>query len=482
MSVRTHPLAGATSVRHRDLDQIPAERVGLDGDLGPFALLHGLARVAHQVDQDLLDLDPVGPHGLQAGGDADPGDQALLPGPDEGQRARLLDQPRDGLEPALRLAAGDELPQAADDLTGPQGLLGGLVEDLDGLRDGLGIRLGQQAPAAPGVVGDGAERLVQLVGQGGGHRAHRAQARDVDELGLQFLEARLGPLPLGQVVDEAGEEDLLARAHLADGELHRKGRAVRPLARHDPVGSDDAALPGAPVVREVAVVLAAHRLGHQHAHVPPDGRGRGIAEEALGRRAEGGDGPRLVDDDHGLGHGVEDRAQVGLAGAQVRLGLLLLVDAEDDAAMPRRPALRVEAHPPARAQPADVAVRPHDPVVDLVAPARPQGPLDGIGPRPAVVGMHQGLGRREGGQSLGRHAEEPGAGRRDRDAAARDVQGPDADAHLVQGPPEFLDGRRAVTAGIGRDRGDGVRHRQRLRKKTSGRTEDIVGVAPKASM
>ncbi len=42
------------------------------------------------------------------------------------------------------------------------------------------------------------------------------------------------------------------------------------------------------------------------------------------------DQPRLVDDHHRLRHRVEDRAEMGLAGAQLRLHLLLLFDAEDD--------------------------------------------------------------------------------------------------------------------------------------------------------
>ena len=65
------------------------------------------------------------------------------------------------------------------------------------------------------------------------------------QLGLQFLQARFGLLPLGQVADEAGEETLVAGFHLADRELHRKGRAVLALADHDAADADDAPLAGA---------------------------------------------------------------------------------------------------------------------------------------------------------------------------------------------------------------------------------------------
>ena len=103
----------------------------------------------------------------------------------------------------------------------------------------------EQPARALQVVGDRRQRLVELVGERRGHLAHRGQPRDVHQLGLQFLQPRLGLLPLGQIADEAGEEALVARAHLADRKLHRKGRAVLALADHDAADADDAPLAGA---------------------------------------------------------------------------------------------------------------------------------------------------------------------------------------------------------------------------------------------
>ena len=105
----------------------------------------------------------------------------------------------------------------------------------------------QQPPRALEVVGDRRQRLVELVRQRRCHLAHRGQARDVHQLGLQFLQARFGLLPLGQVADEAGEEAPVARFHLADRELHRKGRTVLALADHHAADADDAALAGVEV-------------------------------------------------------------------------------------------------------------------------------------------------------------------------------------------------------------------------------------------
>ena len=158
-------------------------------------------------------------------------------------------------------------------------------------------------------------------------------------------------------------------------------------------------------------MLAPHRLRHQHPDVLPDDLCGRVTEEALGGRAEGVDGSGLIDDDHGLGHGVEDRTEMCLTGAQVRLGLLLLVDGEDDTAVMGRSAIRIECHAPTRAQPEDLPIRPHSPVVDLVTPALPQRPLDGLRPGWAVLRMHQGLSCGESSQLLGGNAEEAGASR-----------------------------------------------------------------------
>ena len=71
-----------------------------------------------------------------------------------------------------------------------------------------------------------------------------------------------------------------------------------------------------PVVQialEIAVVALAIGRRHQHADVLADHLVRAVAEQPLGRRAERLHDPALVDDDHRVGHGVEDRLEMGLA-------------------------------------------------------------------------------------------------------------------------------------------------------------------------
>ncbi len=98
-------------VHDGNLDVVRSRGAGLDAQFAPVPLLHGLAGVAHQVDQDLLNLNAVGQDGRDPRIHVHARDNALLPGPDQGQRAGLLDQARDGLDPLLGLAAGDELAQ-----------------------------------------------------------------------------------------------------------------------------------------------------------------------------------------------------------------------------------------------------------------------------------------------------------------------------------------------------------------------------------
>jgi hypothetical protein len=113
---------------------------------------------------------------------------------DQARAAGLLDQFGQAGRLALAGSAPDEVAHAVDDVAGPQGLGGGLVDGVAHLGlVGLATPVDQAARAGQ-QVGDGRQRLVQLVGQGRGHLAHGRQARDVDQLVLQFLQPRLGAL------------------------------------------------------------------------------------------------------------------------------------------------------------------------------------------------------------------------------------------------------------------------------------------------
>ena len=136
---------------------------------------------------------------------------------------------------------------------------------------------------------------------------------------------------------------------------------------------------------------------------------------------------------------------MGLAGAQLRLHLLLLFDAEDDPAVPVGPAFGVEMHLPPRAQPATPPIRQHDTVFDLVTAAVPQHAFNGVGAGLAVVRVDEILGRGKARQTFSWNTEEAAAGLRSADAAGGNVQRPDADTDLVEGLPEVL-GRQRFAA------------------------------------
>ena len=236
----------------------------------PWRMRHRLQRIAEQVDQNLLDLDPIDQHQIVLRVEIEAKLDALFAGAGEAERAGFLDQLGEAFDALFGFAARDEIAQPPDDLAGAKRLLGGAIQRAFDL--GLvGIGAGRQQPARTlHVVADGGERLVEFVRQRRGHLSHRAQARDVNELGLQFLKPRLGLLMLGQIADKAGEVGRAAGLHFADRKMHRESRAVLALAGHDPADADDMPLAGGSVARQVPVMARTVGLGHQHADVLAD--------------------------------------------------------------------------------------------------------------------------------------------------------------------------------------------------------------------
>jgi hypothetical protein len=82
------------------------------------------------------------------------------------------------------------------------------------------------------VVGDRRQRLVDLMGERGGHLAHGRQSRHVGEFSLQFLQPLVGLLAFCEVADESAEEAPFPYVHLADGLSHccRDQEVVAPFA------------------------------------------------------------------------------------------------------------------------------------------------------------------------------------------------------------------------------------------------------------
>ena len=70
-----------------------------------------------------------------------------------------------------------------------------------------------------------------------------------------------------QVVDDPDEDAFLSDHAFADGEIHRKNRAVFAPPLHLASYPDDARIARPAVTVDVAVVLGPVWLGHQHVHI-----------------------------------------------------------------------------------------------------------------------------------------------------------------------------------------------------------------------
>ncbi len=246
----------------------------------------------------------------------------LLASADEGQGARLFDHFDDALHLLLGLAARGEIAQPADDLARPHGLLGGLVHRI---LDGRPLRMHRHSPRAGGSLSynwrspsaaDSAharDRRPSRPWPGDGRHAASSACSSCSfaTFSCRSVRSRTKPVKLRRP----------APLHLADGEMHRKGRAVLPLARHHPADADDPSLAGALVALHIAVMPAMIGLRHQNMHIGAQDLVRTPAKQSFGRRAEGLDAPLLVDDDHRVGHGLENEAQMLLAAPAARASI-----------------------------------------------------------------------------------------------------------------------------------------------------------------
>ena len=71
-------------------------------------------------------------------------------------------------------------------------------------------------------------------------------------------------------------------------------------------------------------MLLAKGRGHEHLHILSNQRRFSVAEQALGGRVEGLNDALLADHDRRIGHGVENRPQMRLTGAEIASGRLIM--------------------------------------------------------------------------------------------------------------------------------------------------------------
>src|ERR1700730_11045112 len=106
------------AVGHCDLYRFAVEQCRRHLELAPFARCHRLERVTHQIDEDLLDLNPVAKCPAVLRAEAKARSNTDRSGLGQRQAARLLDHCNNALYSSLRLTAADEVAQPTDDLPG----------------------------------------------------------------------------------------------------------------------------------------------------------------------------------------------------------------------------------------------------------------------------------------------------------------------------------------------------------------------------
>ena len=181
-----------------------------------------------RLSDDLLHLNLVDEDRIDGGIPLETRGDAPLTGAQKTERARLLQQLLQAFHPALAFVAGNERPETANDLTGSEGLFSRLADGGD--RPVIRVLSLEKGLGAVEIDRDRGQGLVEFMGQRARHLAHGRQATHVDQLGLQRLEAHLGGLPLGQILEEAGEKSAVAQYSLAHIEHRRKVGSVLALS------------------------------------------------------------------------------------------------------------------------------------------------------------------------------------------------------------------------------------------------------------
>ena len=250
------------------------------------------------------------------------GADAAFAGARQRQAARVLDDRGKIFDMFGNLATRDEIAQAPNDLSRAERFFRGFADCFTD-EDAAGfVAPVEQLAGGFHVIGDRGQRLIQFVRQGRGHGAHRAHARNVNQLGLQFLEPQFRPLLIGEVADESGEDTMAIGIHLADRQFHRKRASVAAFAHDDAADPDDAAGTGGQIVRDIIVVAVLIGIWHQHADIASDQLGFGITEQPFRCGAERHDDAAFVDHDHRARHRRQDRTNVQFALGQSLLGRL----------------------------------------------------------------------------------------------------------------------------------------------------------------
>jgi hypothetical protein len=302
----------------------------------------GVGERVHALAQLVLEALPLGDVAHDAGEVAPRADVELAHREIHGEDAAVL-------APSHHLAPdADDFRLAGGEIVGEIGVVLAIVglghQDLDVAPEHLGAPVAEQFLRGRverldvAALVDGDDAVDDVVD----HRAHAL-----------FGEAQLflGAPSLGDVAHDAGEVAAAFQPELADGELHGKGAAVLAPAEHLAAAADDLRLAGAQVAADVAVVLVAVGLRHQHAHVLPDHLAGRVAEDALGGAVEGRHRAALVDGDDRVDDVIHHRAHA-FCSLEILLAAAGLLHRRAEGIPRRRARLAPAARPARRRAPA----------------------------------------------------------------------------------------------------------------------------------
>src|SRR5438270_7442924 len=129
--------AGVFDAHAHQIRRLP---IGPDGQASDWSIHHRVDRVADQVDENLLNLDPYDENLVGAGVKLDLHFDPKLARANKSKRVRFGNQAREAFDSPLHLAMTDEVAQPPDNLPGPDRLSGGIVKSLAHNRQGFIIR------------------------------------------------------------------------------------------------------------------------------------------------------------------------------------------------------------------------------------------------------------------------------------------------------------------------------------------------------
>ena len=292
----------ATGIGHRNLHPGP-HRAGSDFDAvgdklltGPPIGDHGVAGVDHEVEKHLLQTIGMG---------LDAGDLAEVQGHLDALQGQIVADDGENAPDGFvdihvfqhRLGLAPEIPQVADDRGGPVHLGADLARDGgQDRRRRSPAGFGQQLQVVAAHL-DGVERLVEFVGDAGGHFAEGFHLARLDELGVLFH----------QFGDVRGRDDDRVAPPVGDA-AGVQVDVQRPAVAPDMAQLGEKHLPRRVAVGEIGGHAPGLGVGLQIGHVPPGQFLAGIAVDVLGLgigvkdTAVGG-----IDDEDRVGVAVEKR-------------------------------------------------------------------------------------------------------------------------------------------------------------------------------